>query len=637
MRKVFTTLCFLAGLFYACAQQPTSPLIQDYGKVDKADLDMTTCDFEKDANAEVLFDKGNVYFTSDYTIVFERHTRIKIFNEKGNESANIKIQYYRGTDLQLLSGMQAETINSDNGTIQITKVDKKQIFTKAVDKERAEVSFAFPNVKPGSIIEYKYVLSSDNLGFFPDWVFQNDIPTRYSELDSSVPNDLYYKSLVMVNMPYVKNTDQVKALANIPSLRDEPFMSSRIDNAQRIYYELMSINVPGYMKDFATSWKKVGEDEAGFDDFEGQIRRKLAGEDEILTKAKSLSSEPEKIAYIFNRVKNNMKWNDLDARFTDDGTSEAWTKKTGNSTEINLMVCHLLQKAGVKALPMLVSTRENGKVNPAYPSRYQFDRTVAYIPVDSANYYVLDATNKYNLYNEVPSELLNTFGFYVDGPNNDFKLVFLQKVSPVRQSILVTAEIKPDGKMTGTAQFSSFGYNRIDAVERYKTDGEEKYIDYLRDGDNNLKISAVKFENMEVDTLPLTQNVDFSLTLAGSDENYIYFNPNVLCGLHSNPFLNENRTTDIDFKYRNVYSINGIYKIPAGYKTDAMPKSVSMAMSDKSITFKRMVAEQDGSIVVRYTISYQSSLFFKQNYGELHEFYKKMHEMLNEQIVLKKA
>jgi hypothetical protein len=29
-------------------------------------------------------------------------------------------------------------------------------------------------------------------------------------------------------------------------------------------------------------------------------------------------------------------------------------------------------------------------------------------------------------------------------------------------------------------------------------------------------------------------------------------------------------------------------------------------------------------------------LFFKENYAEIHDFYKKMHEMLNEQIVLKK-
>jgi hypothetical protein len=60
-------------------------------------------------------------------------------------------------------------------------------------------------------------------------------------------------------------------------------------------------------------------------------------------------------------------------------------------------------------------------------------------------------------------------------------------------------------------------------------------------------------------------------------------------------------------------------------------------MPDKSISFKRIVAEQDGSIAIRYVISYQKSVYFKENYPEFYAFYKKMHEMLNEQIVLKKG
>ncbi len=60
-------------------------------------------------------------------------------------------------------------------------------------------------------------------------------------------------------------------------------------------------------------------------------------------------------------------------------------------------------------------------------------------------------------------------------------------------------------------------------------------------------------------------------------------------------------------------------------------------MPDKSITFKRIVAEQDGDILVHYTIDYKRSLFLKDEYPSIHDFYKKMYEMLNEQIVLKKS
>jgi hypothetical protein len=125
--------------------------------------------------------------------------------------------------------------------------------------------------------------------------------------------------------------------------------------------------------------------------------------------------------------------------------------------------------------------------------------------------------------------------------------------------------------------------------------------------------------------------------LAGSDENYIYLNPNLFSGLKTNPFLSENRQTDVEFGYNRSYSINGIYKIPAGYKADALPKSASMTMPDKSFTFKRVVAEQDGSIVIRYNVYYNVPEYSKENYPDFYAFFKKMHEMLNEVIVLKKG
>ena len=87
----------------------------------------------------------------------------------------------------------------------------------------------------------------------------------------------------------------------------------------------------------------------------------------------------------------------------------------------------------------------------------------------------------------------------------------------------------------------------------------------------------------------------------------------------------------------NNYSIYGVYKIPAGFKVDAMPKSVNMKMPDESIFFKRIVIEQDGQILIRYVIYFKKEIYFKEDYALVHEFYKKMFEMLNEQVVLKKS
>jgi len=621
------------------AQTNQSSLLptQAFGVIDKSDLEMTSCDFETDANAEILFDKCEVSFNSRYEREIERHIRIKIFNDESKNATNIKLRYFTGNHSESISDLEAETINLNSGAIEITKVDKHQFFTQRINKFFTEIVFSFPAVKAGSVVEYKYTLTSPSLNI-PDWYFQNPVPTRYSEIRTEIPSILSYKSLVVVNQPFVKNTEEIKALANVPSLREELYMGAMKDNLDRIVYQLTSISGSGIYRSYADTWQKITEEFITYDEFGGQFNRKLTGEMDIINKAKSMPSDADKIAYIFNEVKRQMKWNDVTTWYTATGISDAWDKKTGNSAEINLILYHLLQKSGLKAFPMLVSTHNNGKVYPSYPNKNQFNKVVTFIPIDTANYYVLDASNKYYPYNEIPHNLLSNFGLCImPDEEKKYDLVFLQKGVPALQTVYITGEITPDGEINGSAEINSYSYHRINSLERYQVDGDKKYMTYLRDKNNNLKISGLKVENIDADTLPLKQTINFTLSPATPDENYIYFSPNLFTRLKNNPLLSEKRSTDIDFEYRNNYIVTGTFKMPPGYKADVLPKNITMLMPDKSISFKRLVFEQDGSIDVKYVIDFKKSWYSKEDYPEIHEFFKKMYEMLNEQIVLKKS
>ena len=191
--------------------------------------------------------------------------------------------------------------------------------------------------------------------------------------------------------------------------------------------------------------------------------------------------------------------------------------------------------------------------------------------------------------------------------------------------------------MKGSVQMSSFSYNKANSLELYKKLDETKYKQFLTDGDNNIRITSLKMENAEVDSLPLIQNIDFNLDLPGTDDKYIYFNPNLFTSLHQNPFISKQRFSDIDFGYPILYSINGRYKIPDGYKIDALPKSMTLVIGDRSISFRRLIGEEDGYVVVNYTISYKKSLYPASNYDDIYAYFKKMTDILNEQIVLKKS
>lgn len=662
MNKTIAALAFCAAPLFALAQTPTqtTPLVasQPFGKVDIADLEMKSCAFEPDANAEILFDVADVGYDSNIDLAMERHKRIKIFNVNGKDNANIRIEFYGGNRLEFVTGLQAETINLVNGKPEITKIDKKQIFTEHVDKMRTALVFSMPNVKEGSIIEFKYTLHSNSISNFPDWDFQDKLPTRYSELKTYIPDFMTFKLKGNIGQPLTKYITKsegrsmgsgsnvisysletiVRGLSDVPSLPEEPFMPATADNVQSLVHQLISVRPMGtYSPAFSDTWAKVGGILADDEDFGAQIKRKLLAEEAIVDKAKTFKTTDQKVEYVFNEVKNAMKWNGVDRWYTNDGTVKAWEKKAGNSAEINLILCHLLKKSGVEAYPMVVSTRDHGKVVPYFTFLYQFNRAVVYVPVKEGSDYVLDATGKYNVYNETPDNLLNSSGLYIDKEKKLYDMVMLEKNDAVRQVIMLNGEVKSDGKLDGTAQISSFSYDRTNTLSKFKADGEKKYTDYLRNNNNSLKINSLKWENMEIDSLPLTQNINFNLDLTGSDENYIYFVPNMFSSFKTNPFLSENRRTDIDFGYKKSYTIIGTYKLPANYKVDALPKNISLKMPDESIYFKRILSAENGVLIIRYQIDQKAISYSKDVYPEVHDFYKKMYEMLNEQIVLKKS
>ena len=330
-----------------------------------------------------------------------------------------------------------------------------------------------------------------------------------------------------------------------------------------------------------------------------------------------------------------MKWNKVDSWFCVDGVKRAWDKKMGNSAEINIILYHLLTMANVNTWFLGLRTRDYGELDIAEPTWSSLTRMVVYAQADSSTFYVLDASNKYNTYDNTPIDLIGLKTLQIEAGSRKYNWLTL-KTGNARVVTLINGIISPDGKLTGTSQISNSSYARKAFLEKYNELGEKNYIDEVQKKNAGLKITSLKLENAAVDSLALNQTFEFKYDLTEPDGDYMYFNPNLFTGLGDNPFLNETRISNIDFGPKYSYSINGRYQLPTGYKTDVLPKSVSMQMPDKGIIFKRVVAEQDGFIIVHYSIDFRKTVYTRDDYPSIRDFYKKMYDMLNEQVVLKK-
>lgn len=612
-------------------------LFEKNERADSISLSINSCRFDDNANAMVLFDFGALSYNGA-GMVLERHKRVKIFNDKGVGTANIRLNCTSQYGAEEIPEIAGRTMNFRNGKIEYTELDTKLIYKEVIDKNRFAVVFTMPDVKAGSVFEIGYRWRRSASPNIPGWDFQTDIPTQLSQFDIFMTPGMRFASLSRTTLPYALDTTISNgwghswAMKDIPALKIEPFMRSPADGAQSLQLVLTSV----HGTDVAQSWASIGSQFAADKEITKAFDESLNDHDDLLKTARKLSTIDKKIEYLFDAVRNAMKWNGEKTWYSKEGIKKAWENKTGNWGEINMSLCYFLNKAGVKAMPMLVSTKDNGKIYRKFPNGFQLNKLVVYVPVDTSKYYVLDASDKYANFDDVPFDLLNSYGLYVDKQKLTYGLIFLTNMNPVRQEVSVAAEISADGTMKGTAHVDSYSYNKTNTLQLYNLLDEEKYKQLLSANENSMQITGLKLENATVDSLPLAQTIDFKMDLPGTDEKYIYFNPNLFTGLRDNPFTSEKRFFDIDFGCINLISITGKYKIPDGYKTESMPQNQTLGLPDKSITFRQTVAQEGSYINVYYVINYKRSFFTQSEYNVIYPFFKKLNDVVNQQIVLKK-
>ncbi len=609
---------------------------QPFGKVDTADLKLSACDFEKGANAEVLFSKCDMHIGIN-GIKIQYHKRIKIFNMAAHDLGDVSVNFVADNLIESVSDLQAETFNLVDGKITVTKVDKQSFYKRKNDRWMSHYSFSFPDMRAGSIIEYSYSRFIHYTYDPPSWCFQDKIPVRYSECRLAMPKVISFKTRPHVTQPLLTNTDTLVAMRKILSLPEEPFMSSYESNLQSVSFIFVSGDgSSGKVLNTDTTWQQTGASLIYNPGYGQQLKNRLDGEDRLIDATRNMTA-PEKIAFIFNKVRDTMKCDDdYPTLYIHQQLNLAWKFRSGNASDMNMILCRLLSQVGISTRPVAVSMDKDDRVEPDDVRRFQFDRTIAYAMVND-RHYILDASSKENQWFIAPQGFLNTYGLYMDVNASSAGLIFLEDNAPSKDMVLIDAELTPEGTMNGNAMTNSFGYSKTNELELYKTLGEKKYSEYLCDGNNNLHIDSIGLQNILKDTLPLIRNIRFALKLQSADEQYIYFSPNQFTLLKDNPFLSESRYSAVDLNFRRDHILSGRFKIPPGYTAYAIPKNTSLLTPDKSISFKRIVDVQNGYVVVHYSINYNKSYFLPREYPGLREFYKKMYDMLNEEIVLKKT
>jgi len=639
-----------------------------FGELSEKDKTFNTYAKDKEAEAVVLFDIGEAYFSESqrggYDIRFTRTRRIKILDNAGLGYAKVSIPMYLENEglRERVTSIEAFTYNIEDGQVKRYMLTADGVFEEKYRDSYRRKKFTFPKAQAGSIIEYRYVLETPFMFNLPDWEFQDRIPTLHSEYtvkmipfyeysflaqgigkftaQSSRP-DTKVREFGNVTKAYGTNVgngiefrDMIHKylMKDVPAFRDETYITSVNDYIMKIDFQLARINYPnGTKKDIITTWEDMVESYMKSDHFGKYMNRSKK------EAAKFLKSHPEiagmemdeKARFLVNFVKKNYEWDGFYLKYARKSPKEFQEQKTGSSSEINLYLTALLKAAGIKATPVLVSTREHGRVHVKYPYEHFFNHVLVLVNTPSEEY-LADASDNWIAYNRIPPECMNGSGLLIAEEGVHWIPISDKLLS--RDQVDLEIEIEPNSlsalvKLKQTAsEYEGYQYryaynNNMDELEEYLENQGLK------------EIRNLETQNYTRTTEPYSIAVEGNAELEML-ENQIIIQPFLNFPIRSNPLTQENRTYPIDMIYANESAFKTFIGIPEGYKAIAVPEDFK---TDNAMMKLVMETTTEGDqIVVEGSYTFKKPVYNSKEYRMMKHYMDYIIEKFNEPVVLEK-
>lgn len=675
MKKVKT---IVLGIVLLCM---TTGIAQEYkfGKVSKEELLEKTYDQDSSANAAVLYENKRVRFEYNegqgFEVITEVFKRIKLYNKEGYENATEKIYLYKNNnDKEKVTGLKGLTFSLVNGKIIETKLKKDGIFEEEFSENRDLVKFTMPSLQEGSVIEYKYKIISP-FNYYIDRIYlQRDIPIKKISVKVESPEYFNFKKRTVGYLPinlkesssngkinfvskyrsgggtlttgpiktsysnnivdYIVNVNSVDN-SNVPAFKKEPFDGNSDNYVSSLVYELQFTKFPNStIKNFSTTWEAVAKKIYSSSRFGDELKKVNYFKEDVNQLISGVSDPKKKTMLIYSFVKKKMVWNKRKSVYVKDGVKKAYKEGTGNAAEINLMLMAMLDYAQIDTNPILVSTSD--RLISLFPTLNGFNYVIARVKFPDGSIAYLDGTDKHGLPNILPKRVIQgTARIIAKNGTSQYLDLRPEKVSGNQYSVQYSVD--SEGAVNGKLNMRHKDY----LAHNFRVNYAEKDIE------TNVKRLQERYEIVEVKEY--TQkgvkeygkgvNERFSFSLddqVETIEGEMFFAPLLFLRDKENIFKSDERKYPVDFAFgfSNSYMVN--IKIPEGHEVVEFPKSEKIKMPEGIGEFSFISSAGEGTIQLRVIETINTPIILAEQYPILKEFYNKIVDKENEQIVLKK-
>lgn len=657
MKKNLFVCCFV--LFIAIYSQAQN--FYEFGKPTAQELALTTYAPDPTAKAVILYEKGSYKFEEEYEhhLTFFKlketvYRKIKILSEDEKEKHSTVSIFVIGNslDYERVSQIRAVTTNP-NGQ---THVSPGQIFTKKHPNNHYEITFTFPNVQKGSILEFEYTVSSSNYFRLSDWYFQHSIPTIYSEFYAEIPGFFTYTRTLLGKHPLWINKADIKkycfyfnnnknnaecevltyAMQNVPALVEEDFMLSPRNYANRINFELERIIYQnGERKIYARDWKSVEQEFRNDQRIGQQLNNQSYIKNQLPKDILNIADKTERAKAIYRFIQKHFTLStSFYGLYTENDVKKAFQNKSGNAVEINMALVNALNAADIDTYLSLSATRQKGLPLQDMAVFNDFNYAMAYLKIGDQSYF-LDASDKFLDFGMVPMHALNYYARILDFKKGGYWeniMPYPQNSNAVSVQLQVTDNFDFDGKV----RENSTGYY---AQKKRKVLSEVDRDNYLRlqEGGASLEFEITDYTvtNQEDNSQTLIENYEIIIKSTEADQLIVY--PFIIMnGFTKNPFQLDQRSYPIDFGHtqRQTYMLS--MNLADKYTIENLPESVTYRLPENVGEIAINYAMNDNTLQMRFNFQINQVHFPADSYEGIKEFFGHLAHIQNSNPVILK-
>ena len=653
------TLLVLLTLFRVLSAHSQDTILT--GHVLPEDFHPTSPVIDSNADVVVLSDVGHAELVGvplfGWQVEYTRYRRLLIRDQKGVDAAKIEIPFdpdRNGTGK--LWSLRANTYNLKGGQVVRIPVDTADMYLNKEKDGDVTESFSFPDVGPGSIIEYTYTIISGSMTRFHSWDFQGDYPRLKSEFTATIPAIFNYVVSKQGDLPVTRTVDsstrkilvgsysvQTRVYSNhwtmkdVPALESEPYVATMDDHVAGVRFQLSEYTQldTRRRKTFLNSWKDLNDKFFKDKTFGGImtasthfLRRELR---EIVS---DTLSDLDKARTLFAFVRDNFTTRGSEMLSDEDRTiKEIFKSKKGSISEINLLLTAMLRDEGLRADAVILSTKENGVINPNYPLIENLNYVIVRLRVGGRDYF-LDATDPHLGFGKIPLECYNGYARVVS-EQPDSAMLMPDSLTEFKFGTMFLSPTDSGDSMTGTFKETQGYYASLNIRDSVSKRGEDAYFEELRKAyPIEVQMGDKQIDSLKTYDEPVTVHYDLTIPMGGEDR--IYFNAMLCEGKRENPFASAVRHYPIEMPYKLDELFVLQMDIPKGYEVEELPKGVRVKLNESDGYYEYGFISDGQSIQFRSRLVLKRTYFLPEEYQSLRDFFALVVKKQGEVVVFRR-